>query len=103
MLGLYVHVPFCKSKCSYCDFDSEVGDDAGGLYAQALTREAAAAAEAMAGAAVDTLFIGGGTPTALPPAALALILRTLRECFPFHSEAEITSEANPESLSLIHI
>jgi oxygen-independent coproporphyrinogen-3 oxidase len=100
--GLYLHLPFCLSKCPYCDFASEPLEEAGGLpfarrYLDALAVELdlRAASEEFFGAAAETLYLGGGTPTILPPQWLADLLTRLRYRFPFAADAEITVEANP--------
>ena len=97
MLGLYVHIPFCRHKCLYCDFPSYSGLERyleG--YVPALCREIAATP--YAGKSVDTIYIGGGTPSILSAKAVGDILRQLRQTFEVTAEAEITIEANPESL-----
>jgi oxygen-independent coproporphyrinogen-3 oxidase len=93
--GAYVHIPFCLVHCPYCDFNAHAGmDDLKAPYVEALLKEIRAAAD---GAAVETVFFGGGTPTELSPAELARILRVLRESFDVAPDAEIAIEANPES------
>jgi len=93
--GIYVHIPFCLVHCPYCDFNAHAGmDDLKVPYVEALLKEIRAAAD---GAAVETIFFGGGTPTELPPAELARILRAIRESFDVAANAEVAIEANPES------
>jgi oxygen-independent coproporphyrinogen-3 oxidase len=93
--GVYVHIPFCLVHCPYCDFNAHAGmDDLKVPYVEALLKEIRAAAD---GAAVETVFFGGGTPTELPPAALARILRAIHESFEVAGNAEVAIEANPES------
>jgi len=93
--GIYVHIPFCLVHCPYCDFNAHAGmDDLKVPYVEALLKEIRAAAD---GAAVETIFFGGGTPTELPPAELARILRAIRESFDVAPNAEVAIEANPES------
>lgn len=97
MLGLYVHIPFCRHKCLYCDFPSYSGLERyleG--YVPALCRDIAASP--YAGQKADTIYIGGGTPSMLSAKAMGDILRQLRQTFEVTTEAEITVEANPESL-----
>jgi len=95
-LALYVHIPFCAARCPYCDFNTYAG-----LEAQFEPYVAALAEEIhQAGARLDrpparTIFIGGGTPTVLPPDLLARALAACREAFAVAADAEITSEANP--------
>jgi coproporphyrinogen III oxidase-like Fe-S oxidoreductase len=98
--GVYVHVPFCLTRCHYCDFVTYTGME--GLrrpYAAALLEEAAMAAAALGPApAVTSVFVGGGTPTLLPPGDLARLLGRLAELLPFAPGAEVTVEANPETV-----
>jgi putative oxygen-independent coproporphyrinogen III oxidase len=99
--GVYLHVPFCLSRCHYCDFITYTGMQ--GLhrpYAAALLAEAALAAAALGPEppTVTSVFVGGGTPTLLPPADLARVLRRLRELLPHAPEVEVTVEANPETV-----
>ena len=102
-LGVYVHLPFCSVRCSYCDFPTVAGrDDRIGAYLLALDREIALHQEGAAGR-VDTVFFGGGTPSRLNPGQLGGILRALRSRFEIDADAEITLEGNPESLTAEHL
>ena len=99
--GVYVHVPFCLARCHYCDFVTYTGME--GLrrpYAAALLEEAALAVAALGPEApvVTSVFVGGGTPTLLPPGDLARLLDRLRELLAFAPGAEVTVEANPETV-----
>ena len=97
-LGLYVHIPFCRHKCLYCDFPSYAGlERYRDGYVQALCRDIAASP--YAGEEADTIYIGGGTPSLLAAGEIGRILETLRRTFRIADEAEITMEANPDSLS----
>ncbi|GAA1796262.1 radical SAM family heme chaperone HemW [Luedemannella flava] len=103
--GIYVHVPFCASRCGYCDFNTYTAAELGGGASQAeyvdtLVREIELAGRVLAGAAppARTIFVGGGTPTLLPPADLARIVETIDKTFGLAADAEITTEANPESV-----
>jgi len=101
-LGIYIHVPFCRSKCHYCDFYSLAGQDE---YTQESYMKAVCAHIREAGSQapnhrVDTVYFGGGTPTMLGADALAQILNTVRKSFPVAPDAEITFEANPDSVDL---
>lgn len=100
--GVYVHVPFCERRCHYCDFNVYLlreGDVEG--YLQAVIEEARLYARAVGtvGHGFDTLFLGGGTPTALSSAQLERLLAGLRAHLPLAPDAEITVEANPGTLS----
>jgi len=94
--GLYVHVPFCRTRCSYCAFCSSTRIDEADRWLAALSREA----ESKAGQwePFDTLYIGGGTPTVLKQAQLESLFRILRQYFTFTPDVEITLEANPADL-----
>lgn len=100
-LGLYIHIPFCVRKCEYCDFLSWSGLSRADrtAYAAALCREISAAAETFPKADVDTIFIGGGTPTTLSPEDLSMIMNHVRGTFHVLPEAEITMEMNPGTYS----
>lgn len=95
MYGLYVHVPFCKKKCRYCDFNSiQYNCAMADNYTRALTEEA----KRYKGIYLATVFMGGGTPTTLTVDNLSGIFKNIYEVFDCHC-SEITVEANPESLS----
>ena len=97
-LGLYIQVPFCQTKCTYCNFHTGVvSRDRYQPYANAVCREIADAAKARQLSA-DTVYFGGGTPSLLDPAALAKILDTLRADYAFETP-EITLEADPETIT----
>jgi oxygen-independent coproporphyrinogen-3 oxidase len=96
--GAYVHVPFCRRVCPYCDFSVVAGrEDLTGRYAAALVTEISAAAPFPG--AIDAVFVGGGTPSRLTPASLGRVLRALAERFGLAAGAEVTLEANPEDWS----
>lgn len=96
MTGLYIHIPFCKQKCRYCDFVSYTGmEDMWDKYIDALKREA----EKYRGQAVDTIFIGGGTPTVLTAEQLAAVSRMCFDYFDVQKNCEFTIETNPGTLS----
>ncbi|MBO4384728.1 MAG: radical SAM family heme chaperone HemW [Clostridia bacterium] len=97
MAGIYVHIPFCKKKCAYCDFISFPDYSREDLYFVALVKEIRQYAPLMKDRVFDTVFIGGGTPTSMKPGRLAAIMRELKNAFTISENAEITSEANPES------
>lgn len=99
-LGVYVHIPFCVLKCAYCDFNSYAGlSELHAPYVAALITELQLQAEQADLAIVDTVYVGGGTPSILPPEAIGSILTALRECYRVASDAEITLEANPGTVS----
>ena len=106
-LSVYLHVPFCTTRCGYCDFNtytaSELGPETGASragYAETAAQEIALAARVLGPDAppVGTVFVGGGTPTLLPPADLGLLLDAVREHLGLAPDAEVTTESNPESV-----
>jgi len=101
MAGLYVHFPFCSRKCQYCDFCSVVFDPSIlAPFLKALEEEIRTTGASQTWSAPWTsVYIGGGTPSLLPPDGLSKILDVLNGCFGLEAGAEITVEANPESLT----
>ncbi len=112
--GLYLHIPFCTHVCGYCDFNTYAGlEDQIPRYVQALrddlVRVARAGPAAVAPADAEvagewppfgSIFVGGGTPTLLPPDDLAGVLELAREVLPFVADPEVTTEANPEDITV---
>ena len=97
-LGLYIHIPFCKQKCAYCDFYSLSGSESlMDAYTEALCADLTETAAYTPGYAVDTVYFGGGTPTYLGEKRLIRILKTVLKRFHVVKGAEITLEANPDS------
>src|SRR5579875_1000373 len=99
-LGIYLHVPFCAARCGYCDFNTYVPDGSApqeGFVRAALLELRRARAE-LGARPVTTVFFGGGTPTLLGAAALARMLSEIRVRFEVAEDAEVTTEANPESV-----
>ena len=102
--GIYVHVPFCASRCGYCDFNTYTARELGGGGAQhaypTLVLDEIALAARVLGAAppVDTVFFGGGTPTLLAAADLGRMLDGIDKRLRARPSAEVTTEANPESV-----
>ena len=107
--GLYVHIPFCAVRCGYCDFNTYTATELGGgasqdAYAQTAVSEVALAAKVLARSGVperklSTVFFGGGTPTLLPAGDLARILRAAIDQWGIEDGAEVTTEANPDSVT----
>lgn len=94
--GLYVHIPFCRQKCLYCDFASFAGNAAlMEPYIEALCEEMKEQGRRFAHDSVDTVYIGGGTPTALPDSLLFKTIQTLMQRFHIEKNLEFTVEANP--------
>lgn len=98
--GLYIHVPFCRRKCLYCDFCSypDHSEATVGHYADRVCRELADRAAALAGKEIDTVYFGGGTPTLLSPAHFARLLDTVRAHYALAPDVEITTECNPATV-----
>ena len=107
--GVYLHVPFCAVRCGYCDFNTYTNAELGGGASRAAYAATAVREIDLAGGVLDraglparpaqTVFIGGGTPTLLPPADLALLLSAVRNRFGLAPGAEVTVEANPDSVT----
>jgi putative oxygen-independent coproporphyrinogen III oxidase len=103
--SVYVHVPYCATRCGYCDFNTYTAAELGGGASQASYAGDAIAEMALArrvlgsaGIPVQTVFFGGGTPTVLPVTDLAAMLHTIDDLFGLADDAEVTTEANPESV-----
>src|SRR3954447_26045211 len=104
-LGIYLHVPFCATRCGYCDFNTYTATELGGgasqaTYVDTALQELELARKVLAGdnRSVSTVFVGGGTPTLLPPADLTRLLRGVDDVFGLAPDAEVTTESNPESV-----
>jgi putative oxygen-independent coproporphyrinogen III oxidase len=98
-LGVYIHWPFCKSKCPYCDFNSHVRDGVEQVrWRHALLAELEHAAREAPDRRVETMFFGGGTPSLMEPATVGALIARTRELWDCASEIEITLEANPTSV-----
>ncbi len=99
-IGLYVHVPFCASKCAYCDFASYAGREADiPRYVDAVIREITRRGTETGHPRADTIFLGGGTPSLLDERQITRILDALHGAFPIEEGAEITCECNPGTLT----
>jgi putative oxygen-independent coproporphyrinogen III oxidase len=99
--GIYVHVPFCFTRCGYCDFNTYTPAELGGVnpdaWLQVLRSELELAAARLGAPKVQTVFVGGGTPSLLGGERLAALLQSVRDNFELAAGAEVTTEANPES------
>ena len=102
-LSLYLHVPFCRVRCGYCDFNTYTPGELGGVdqdgFLGAAVAELDLARRLLGPRRVETVFFGGGTPTMLAPGALTGLLGAMRNRFDFAPDAEVTTEANPETLT----
>jgi oxygen-independent coproporphyrinogen-3 oxidase len=97
VLGLYLHIPFCSSICNYCNFNRGLFDEiVKARYVEALEREIRQAAD---GSAADSIFFGGGTPSLLAPDDVQRLVSACRESFDVTPDAEVTLEANPETVT----
>jgi putative oxygen-independent coproporphyrinogen III oxidase len=103
--GFYLHVPFCAARCGYCDFNTYTAKELGGGASQASYADTAVEEIRLARRVlgdvdrpVDTVFFGGGTPTLLPAEDLGRMLAAVRDSFGLAADAEVTTEANPESV-----
>ncbi len=100
-IGLYVHVPFCVKKCTYCDFATWAGrENEIPRYVDAVIGEITRRGEATGHPKADTIFLGGGTPSLLDEDQITRVLEALHEAYPIEEGAEITCEANPETLTI---
>ncbi|MEN2740859.1 radical SAM family heme chaperone HemW [Microbacterium sp. X-17] len=105
--GVYLHVPFCRVRCGYCDFNTYTATELRGVsqasYADSAIREITLARRVLGDAAAErpasTVFFGGGTPTLLPPGDLARMLTAVRDGFGLRAGAEVTVEANPDTVT----
>ena len=101
MLGLYIHIPFCISKCKYCDFNSYKLDlNKKNRYLKALEKEMSFYKEEVKCKEVDTIFIGGGTPSILKEDEIGTLFKNIKANFKIKENAEITMECNPGTLTL---
>ncbi len=100
MAGIYVHIPFCASRCIYCDFFSTLRlEEAGARYVEAVIAEARLRREELRGEQVKTLYMGGGTPSQLPLSLFSRLVEGLREVFGLEMVEEFTVEANPDDVT----
>ncbi len=98
MAGIYIHIPYCKSRCTYCDFYTVINETHMDAFVEALCKEAELRKNEIA-EPIQTIYFGGGTPSRLNPEHFSAIFETLYRYFPIESTAEITVEANPDDLS----
>ena len=99
MSGIYLHIPFCKSKCAYCNFFSVVSEKQRIDFLEALKKEAIERKDYLGGEEVRTVYFGGGTPSLLKPSEIAGILEVLYNNYKIIENPEITLEANPDTVS----
>lgn len=99
MTHLYIHIPFCRRRCVYCDFYSTTSETKKEEYVGALCREISNRAGELPSQHLDTIYIGGGTPSQLTPSQLTQIFHTIETTFHISSDAEITLEGNPDDMT----
>lgn len=99
MAGIYIHIPFCKTRCSYCDFYSTTRNELKEKFVETLCRELEARRDYLSGEAVETIYFGGGTPSQLSEEDFNRIFETIRQCFNTQHCSETTLEANPDDLT----
>ncbi|MFN6088640.1 MAG: radical SAM family heme chaperone HemW [Cyclobacteriaceae bacterium] len=99
MAGLYIHIPFCKQACHYCDFHFSTNQDYRTKMCEAIATEIELQANYLDGELIETIYWGGGTPSLLSAGELAIIFNAIHKHFSVHGKAEITLEANPDDLT----
>ncbi|MFN0293679.1 radical SAM family heme chaperone HemW [Pedobacter helvus] len=103
MAGIYIHIPFCKKACTYCDFHFTTSTKYLNEMVEAICKEIVLKKNRLAQQQIGSIYFGGGTPSVLPTAALQQILATIENHFSISSEAEITIETNPDDLTAAKI
>ena len=98
MAGIYIHIPFCKSFCHYCDFYSITDNSESESFVQAVVLETAMQARYLDGETVETVYLGGGTPSLLTVGQTGQIISAVRKNFSFSDDPEITVEVNPDDV-----
>ena len=99
MAGIYIHIPFCKRRCIYCDFFSTTQSEKKSAYVHALCRELETRKDYLEGEDIETIYLGGGTPSQLLREELEEIFNHIYKVYPVKEDAEITLEANPDDLT----
>ena len=99
MAGIYIHIPFCKRRCIYCDFFSTTQSEKKSTYVRAVCRELEMRKDYLEGEDIETIYLGGGTPSQLLREELEEIFNHIYKVYPVREDAEITLEANPDDLT----
>ena len=99
MAGIYIHIPFCKRRCIYCDFFSTTQSEKKSAYVRALCRELEMRWDYVEGEEIETIYLGGGTPSQLTEEELKAIFSSIYHIYKVKEDAEITLEANPDDLT----
>jgi len=103
MAGLYIHIPFCKKICSYCDFYRILYTDDSSPLLNAIIREAEIRRDYLSGEKISTVYFGGGTPSVVPVSEIKRLLDSLSAIFSFDDKSEVTIELNPDDLDLSYL
>ena len=103
MAGIYIHIPFCKRRCIYCDFFSTTQSEKKSAYVRALCRELEMRQDYVGGEEIETIYLGGGTPSQLTEEELKAIFASIYHIYKVKEDAEITLEANPDDLTLEYV
>lgn len=103
MAGIYIHIPFCNSKCAYCGFYSIPSQKRKAEFLEALKQEMVSRKDYLHGEAVETIYFGGGTPSILKVEEIENLLGLIQEYYSVEANAEITLEANPDTLSMEYL
>src|SRR5665811_2166978 len=98
MAGIYIHIPFCKTLCSYCDFYHIISQTDYRAFTDALLKESALRREYTGNEVISTIYIGGGTPSVLSVKEIQTILNNIRKRYPVDNNCEITIEMNPDDV-----
>jgi len=101
--GLYIHVPFCKKRCAYCDFYSQTQLKYKDVYIQAVVRELEIRKDYLKGETIETIYWGGGTPSLLQPDDFELVFNAINRFYSLSHNLEITLEANPDDMTQIYV
>ena len=96
MAGIYIHIPFCKKLCSYCDFYHIISQSDNKQFIDAIIKEAALRREYVGNEIIDTIYLGGGTPSVLPAAEIKAIIEAIRKIYTVSENCEVTIEINPD-------
>ena len=99
MPGIYIHIPFCKKRCTYCDFYTEVAPKYIPRLVEAICKEIEIRADYLPSNQIDTIYFGGGTPSVLKPEQFSAIFKAIYSTYSVSDDAEITFEANPDDLT----
>lgn len=103
MAGLYIHIPFCRDACTYCDFHFSISTGMLDRMLKAIRKELIGRRDYLEGAPVGTIYLGGGTPSILTASQLHELFKTIRENYRVEKDAEVTLEGNPDDLNLSYL